>query len=89
MNIGLPYQLEAGASYTFKATASQAARLRVATFDRNGLYVSNSSTYSSSGTNLSHTFTATADEGYWTVVMLDVRTAGNTTTFSNISLTKN
>ena len=88
-NIGLPYQLEPGASYTFKATASQSARLRVATFDTNGLIVSGGGGYSSSGTNLSHTFTANANEGYWTVLMLDVRTAGNTTTFSNISLTKN
>ncbi len=88
-NIGLPYQLEPGASYTFKATASQSARLRVATFDSNGLYVSGSESYSSSGTGLTHAFTANSNKGYWTVLMLDVRTAGNTTTFSNISLTKN
>lgn len=87
-NIGLPYQLEPGASYTFKATASQSARLRVCTFDTNGLYAGDS-TYSNSGTDLTHIFTANANEGYWTVLMLDVRTANNTTTFSNISLTKN
>ena len=87
-NIGLPYQLEAGASYTFKATASQSARLRVETYDNNGLTLKDG-TYSSSGTNLTHTFTAHSTQGYWTVLMLDVRTAGNTTTFSNISLTKN
>lgn len=86
-NIGLPYQLEPNASYTVKATASQSARLRAATFDANGKYVSAHAS-SSSGTDLTLTFTATAKAGYWTVIMLDVRTAGNTTTFSNISLTK-
>lgn len=88
INIGLPYQLEPGASYTVKATASQSARFRGATFDTTGKYVG-SLTAGSSGTNLSYTFTANANAGYWTVIMLDVRTAGNTTTFSNISLTKN
>ena len=88
-NIGLPYQLEAGASYTFKATANISARLRVAVFDATGKFINGPGSASSSGTNLSHTFTAHDAEGCWTVLMLDVRTAGNTTTFSNISLTKN
>ena len=88
INIGLPYQLEPGASYTFKATASLSARLRVATFDNTGKFVAGVGN-SSSGTSLTYTFNATTTAGYWTVVMLDVRTGGNKTTFSNISLTKN
>jgi hypothetical protein len=86
-NIGLPYQLDAGAGYKFSATASQSARLRVATFDRNGLFVEEVG-YSSSGTALTLEFTANANTGYWTVLMLDVKTAGATVTFSNITLTK-
>lgn len=27
-------------------------------------------------------------DGYWTVVMFDTRTAGNTTTFANVSIAK-
>ena len=87
-NIGLPYQLDAGASYTFKATASVSARLRVATFDTNGLFVEDLAS-SSSGTSLTLTFTANSNQGYWTVLMLDGRTVGQTTTFTNISIVKN
>ena len=46
-------------------------------------------TYSSSGTNLTLAVTAPTQEGYWTVLMLDGRTVGQTTTFSNISLVCN
>jgi hypothetical protein len=89
-NIGLPYQLESGAGYTFSATASnnsKSARLRVGVFDSNGLYVK-ALNYSSSGTDLTVTFTAPTEQGYWTVIMLDAKTVGEVTTFSNITLTK-
>ena len=87
-NIGLPYQLEPGATYTFKATANPSARLRCAVFDSTGKFV-RGETYSSSGTSLTLTVTAPSEEGYWTVIMLDGRTVGQTTTFSSISFTKN
>lgn len=89
VGVALPYHLESGASYNFACTASQTARLRVYVLNADGTFVDGSESYSSSGTNLSHDFTAPTDKTKWTMLLLDVRTTGNTTTFSNISLTKN
>lgn len=87
-NIGLPYKLELGAKYTFSATASVTGRLRVASFSADG----KSSTelgYSSSGTNLTYTFTAPSDSTCWTIIMLDNNNSLNMdVTWTNISLTK-
>lgn len=87
--IGLPYHLVGGASYTFSCKASAAARLRVYQLNADGTFVSGSETYSSSGTNLSHTFTAPTDESRWTVLLLDTNTIGTSITYTNISLVKN
>ena len=89
VGIGVPYHLVGGASYTFSCKASAGARLRVYQLNADGTFVSGSETYSSSGTNLSHTFTAPTDESRWTVLLLDTNTAGTSITYTNISLVKN
>lgn len=89
VGIGLPYHLESGASYTFSATATASARLRIYQLTSSGVFVSGSEVYSSSGTNLTKTFTAPTDETIWTVLLLDTNTVGTSITYTNISLTKN
>lgn len=85
--IGVPFHLEAGASYTFSATASVKARLRWSVLNADGT-TTNSSAYSSSGTDLSVTFTAPADETMWVMLILGGYTADQEVTFTNITLTK-
>lgn len=89
IGIGVPFHLEAGASYTFKSTASVKSRLRKIVLDANGVFVSGSEQYSSSGTSLTLDFTAPTDETQWVVLILDAYTANESVTHSNISLTKN
>lgn len=83
--IGLPYKLEANTSYKFTATSSITGRLRVVTYDSNGVYITN--TYSSSGTNLTYNFTTDSDTSKWYMLLLDSYSVG-TVTYSNITLSK-
>lgn len=87
IGIGVPYHLESGASYTFKATSSVKGRVRAVTLDSNGVY--STDVYGSSGTNHNLTFTAPTDASYWVVLILDEYTANAEVTYSNITLTKN
>lgn len=89
IGIGLPYHLEAGASYTFSCKASTSARLRKIFYNADGTFVSGSETYSSSGTNLSLTFTAPTDETQWVMLILDTNTVNTSITYTGITLTKN
>lgn len=86
--IGLPYHLEAGASYTFSATASVKARLRWCVMNADGTH-GNDGGYSSSGTDLSVTFTAPDDESMWVMLILGGYTVDQEVTFTNVALTKN
>jgi hypothetical protein len=86
--IGVPFKLEGGASYTFSAKASVTGRLRVHTYKADGTYGSQLG-YSSSGTNLTYTFTAPTDTTMWVMLHLDCYTASKEVTYSNISIVKN
>lgn len=86
--VGLPYHLESGASYTFSASASATGRVGMTVFDANGVLVSGTEKYSSSGTSLSVTFTAPTDETYWVMLIVECYTANASITYTNISLTK-
>ena len=86
--IGVPYQLESGKTYTFTATSSVKGRLRKIFYNADGTFVSGSETYSSSGTNLTLTFTAPTDTTQWVMLLLDSYTASTSVTYSNITLTK-
>jgi hypothetical protein len=90
IGIGVPFQLEPGASYTFSAKSSVKGRIRYVVFNANGT-VSNPvvSAYGNSGTSHSLTFTAPADATQWVMLIVDQYTAGTEVTYSNISLTKN
>lgn len=87
--IGLPFHLEAGASYTFSATASATGRIGKYVYNADGTYVESSTQYSSSGTNLTFTFTAPTDETQWVILQVECYTTNSSITYSNISLTKN
>lgn len=87
--IGLPYHLEPGASYTFSAKASSTGRLGLIVLDADGKLVSGTEKYSSSGTNLTLTFTAPADATHWAMLVVECYTANTGLTYSNIKLTKN
>lgn len=87
--VGFPYHLASGASYTFTCKASASARLRKIVYNANGTFVSGSEQYSSSGTNLTLTFTAPTDETQWTMLILDTNSAGTSIAYTNISLTRN
>lgn len=87
--VGLPYHLEAGATYTFSAKASATGRLGWVVFNADGTLVSGSGGYSPSGTSPTVTITAPADTSQWVVVVLECYTANASVTYSNISLTKN
>ena len=87
--IALPYHLESGASYTFSCTSTANARLRKYVYNADGTFVSGSETYSSSGTNLSLTFTAPTDTSQWTMLLLDTNTVNTSITYANIVLKKN
>lgn len=88
IGIGLPYHLEAGATYTFSAKASANARLRYGLLNADGTGGEESS-YSSSGTDLTLTFTAPTDETKWVMLILDTNSVGTSITYSNITLNKN
>lgn len=86
--IGLPYHLESGKSYTFSANSSVTGRLRKLVFNADGTFISGSESYSSSGTTLTHTFTAPTDTTQWVTLLLDSYAANTSVTYSNITLTK-
>lgn len=87
--IGIPYHLEAGATYVFSATCNTNGRIRKFVFNADGTFVSGSEQYSSSGTTLTLTFTAPTDEAQFVMLHLDGNTADVSHTYSNIALTKN
>lgn len=87
--VGLPYHLEAGASYTFSATASATGRIGIYIYNEDGTYVSGSTKYSSSGTNLTLTFDAPEDATQWVILQVECYTVNTSITYSNITLTKN
>lgn len=87
--IGLPYHLEAGAAYTFSATASIKARLRWVTLNADGTVADPyAGGYSSSGTELSVDLTAPTDESQWVMLILGGYTADEAVTYSNVALIK-
>ncbi len=88
IGVGVPLHLEAGANYTFSATASVKSRLRVCFHNADGSFMSGG-TYSSSGTSLSMTFTAPTDPTAWVMLLLDCYTAGQEVTYTNVAITKN
>lgn len=88
--IGLPYHLEAGASYTFSAKASANGRIGVVELNADGTYTSGISVYSkNSYTAPNVTFTAPADPTKWIMLIVECYTANAEITYSNITLTKN
>lgn len=84
--ISVPFHLEAGASYTFSANCNTSGRIRKLVFNADGTFINEQ--YSSSGTNLSLTFTAPTDESQWVMLHLEGNTANVSYTYSNIILTK-
>lgn len=86
--IGVPFNLESGASYTLKATSSVKGRVRWLYFNADGTYAGQTA-YGNSGTSHSLTFTAPTDETMWVMLILDAYTANESVTYSSISLAKN
>ena len=87
--IGLPYHLEAGATYTFSAKASATGRVGWVVFNADGTLVSGSGGYSPSGTSPTVTITAPTDESQWVVIIVECYTVNSSITYSDIKLTKN
>lgn len=87
--VGLPFHLEAGASYTFSAKASATGRLGWVVFNADGTLVSGSGGYSPSGTSPTVTITAPTDESQWVVIIVECYTVNSSITYSDIKLTKN
>ena len=86
--IGLPVKLEPNISYTFRTMASVTGRVRVLVYNADGTYDSQLG-YSSSGTNLSLSFTSPTDTTQWVMLFLECYTASTEVTYSVISVTKN
>jgi predicted MPP superfamily phosphohydrolase len=89
MGIGVPYHLEAGASYTFSATSSVKGRIRYRPLNADGTINDNTGAYGSSGTSHSLIFTAPTDATQWVMLIFDAYTANESVTYSNVTLTKN
>lgn len=85
--VGLPYHLEPGATYVFKATASATGRIGIYVYNADGTYADGAK-YSSSGTNLTLEFTAPTDATQWVILEVECYTVNTSITYSNISLTK-
>lgn len=89
VGIGLPYHLDADASYTFSAKANATGRVGMVVLDASGKVVSGTEKYSSSGTSPSVTFTAPTDATYWVMLIVECYTANASITYTDITLTKN
>ena len=87
--IGLPYHLEAGATYTFSAKASATGRVGWVVFNADGTLVSGSGGYSPSGTSPTVTITAPSDATQWVMLIVECYTVNSSITYSDIKLTKN
>ena len=88
--IGLPFHLEAGASYTFSAKASAKGRIGMVVFNADGTYTNGASQYSSNSyTAPSITFTAPTDSSMWVMLIVECYTVNSSITYSDIKLTKN
>ena len=88
--IGLPFHLEAGASYTFSAKASASGRIGMVVFNADGTYTNGASQYSSNSyTAPSITFTAPTDSSMWVMLIVECYTVNSSITYSDIKLTKN
>ena len=88
--VGLPFHLEAGASYTFSAKASASGRIGMVVFNADGTYTNGASQYSSNSyTAPSITFTAPTDSSMWVMLIVECYTVNSSITYSDIKLTKN
>lgn len=88
--VGLPYHLEAGATYTFSAKASASGRIGMVVFNADGTYTNGASQYSSNSyTAPSITFTAPTDSSMWVMLIVECYTVNSSITYTNITLTKN
>lgn len=88
--VGLPFHLEAGASYTFSAKASANGRIGMVVFNADGTYTNGASQYSSNSyTAPSITFTAPTDSSMWVMLIVECYTVNSSITYSDIKLTKN
>ena len=88
--VGLPYHLEAGATYTFSAKASASGRIGMVVFNADGTYTNGASQYSSNSyTAPSITFTAPTDSSMWVMLIVECYTVNSSITYSDIKLTKN
>ena len=85
--IGVPFHLEAGAKYTFSATATSDIRLRWCVLNADGTFASAGT--NQRGTSPSVEVTAPTDTSQWVMLILGGYTVDQSVTVSNITLTKN
>ena len=86
--IGLPYHLEAGASYTFSAKASANGRIGKVVLNADGTNAGDALYSTNSYTSPSITFTAPADPTKWVMLIVECYTVNSSITYSDITLTK-